>query len=78
MHIFPHSYVNFSQLALLKFHLGIGVDGIYSTSAGVMVERCCDLGKFSPILCVGCGVRLLASAELNVRSGLVKVFLIAE
>ena len=44
-HLFPHSYVNFSQSALLKFHLGIGVDGVYSTSAGwvMMIGQCCDL-----------------------------------
>ena len=64
-HIFQHSRVSFSQSALLKFRLGIGVDGVYSASAGLVmiVGQCCDLVKSLPILCVGCGVRLLASAE---------------
>ena len=53
------SSLNCIQFALLKFHLEIGVVGVYSTRAGclIIVGMCWDLGKLQPIIWVGCGKR---------------------
>ena len=63
---------NWDQLALRKFHLFTGLEGIDVIGLSEMISEslCCDLGKWSRMMREGAG----PSKLMNARSGLDVVF----